>query len=94
MAEAWHLPMAPHDCSGPVVLTAATHLSLSMPNALFQESVRAFHRTWYRHLVTALPEIRGGMITVPPGAGLGLALSPDMARDFTVVREISDESSL
>ena len=26
MAEAWHLPVAPHDCTGPVVLCASTHL--------------------------------------------------------------------
>ena len=58
MAEAWHLPVAPHDCTGPVVLAASTHLSLNAPNALVQESVRAFYRTWYRDLVTALPRSR------------------------------------
>ena len=42
MAEAWHLPVAPHDCTGPVVLAASTHLSLNAPNALVQESVRAY----------------------------------------------------
>ncbi len=26
MAEAWHLPVAPHDCTGPVVFAASTHL--------------------------------------------------------------------
>lgn len=83
MAEAWHLPVAPHDCTGPVVLAASTHLSLNAPNALVQESVRAFYRTWYRDLVTALPEVRNGMITVPPGPGLGLALNPDLDRAFT-----------
>jgi L-alanine-DL-glutamate epimerase-like enolase superfamily enzyme len=67
MAEAWHLPVAPHDCTGPVVLIASTHLSLNAPNALVQESVRAFYRTWYRDLVTALPEVSNGMITVPKG---------------------------
>ena len=46
MAEAWHLPVAPHDCTGPVVLTASTHLSLNAPNALVQESVRAFYNGW------------------------------------------------
>ena len=94
MAEAWHLPVAPHDCTGPVVLTASTHLSLNAPNALVQESVRAFHRTWYRDLVTALPEIRKGMISVPPGPGLGLDLHPDLDRAFTVTRRTSDPSSL
>jgi galactonate dehydratase len=86
MAEAWHLPVAPHDCTGPVVLTASTHLSLNAPNALVQESVRAFLRTWYRDLVTALPEVRDGHITVPPGPGLGLALNPELDRAFTVTR--------
>ncbi|MGZ0189640.1 MAG: mandelate racemase/muconate lactonizing enzyme family protein [Alphaproteobacteria bacterium] len=89
MAEAWHLPVAPHDCTGPVVLAASTHLSLNAPNALVQESVRAFYRTWYRDLVTALPEVNNGMITVPPGAGLGLELNPELDKAFTVSRQIS-----
>lgn len=92
MAEAWHLPIAPHDCTGPVGLAAATHLSLHAPNALVQESVRAFHRTWYRDLVTALPPIENGRITVPPGPGLGLALHPDIDRRFTVTRRTSDQA--
>jgi L-alanine-DL-glutamate epimerase-like enolase superfamily enzyme len=90
MAEAWHLPVAPHDCTGPVVLCASTHLSLNAPNALVQESVRAFYRTWYRDLVTALPEVKDGMITVPPGAGLGMELNPEMDRAYTVRRRSSE----
>ena len=94
MAEAWHLPVAPHDCTGPVVLCASTHLSLNAPNALVQESVRAFYKTWYRDLVTALPEVKNGMITVPPGAGLGMELHPDLERAFTVSRRVSDAASI
>jgi len=94
MAEAWKLPVAPHDCTGPVVLAASTHLSLNAPNALVQESVRAFYRTWYRDLVTQLPEVNDGMITVPPGPGLGLELNPDLAKVYTVHRRVSDEASL
>ena len=37
MAEAWHLSVAPHDCTGPVVFAASTHLSLNATNALVQE---------------------------------------------------------
>jgi L-alanine-DL-glutamate epimerase-like enolase superfamily enzyme len=89
MAEAWHLPVAPHDCTGPVVLCASTHLSLNAPNALVQESVRAYYRTWYRDLVTALPEVADGHITVPPGPGLGLDLLPDLDKRFTVATRTS-----
>jgi L-alanine-DL-glutamate epimerase-like enolase superfamily enzyme len=89
MTEAWHLPIAPHDCTGPVVLCASTHLALNAPNALIQESVRAFYRTWYRDLVTALPQVEDGYITVPPGPGLGLELAPDIDRKFSVMRRAS-----
>ncbi len=89
MAEAWHLAVAPHDCTGPVVLCASTHLSLNAPNALVQESVRAYHRTWYRDVVTVVPNVVDGHITVPPGPGLGLDLMPDLAQRFTVAARIS-----
>ncbi len=89
MAETWRLPIAPHDCTGPVVLCASTHLSLNAPNALIQESVRAFYRTWYGDIVTQLPEVKDGMIGVPPGAGLGLELQPDLDKRFTVTRQAS-----
>ncbi|HEV7254266.1 MAG TPA: mandelate racemase/muconate lactonizing enzyme family protein [Mesorhizobium sp.] len=89
MAEAWKLPVAPHDCTGPVVLAASTHLSLNAPNALIQESVRAFRKTWYRDLVTEVPPVEDGFITVPSGPGLGLDLDPEIDKKFTVTRRRS-----
>ena len=78
LAEAFELPVAPHDCTGPVVYTAATHLALHLPNAIVQESVRAFWSGWYAELVTALPRIEDGMISAPAGPGLGTALRPEV----------------
>ncbi len=80
MADAWQLPVAPHDCTGPVVWAASTHLSLHAPNALIQESVRAFYTGWYKELVTELPQVRSGMITLNDKPGLGLELLPDLHR--------------
>ena len=79
MAEAWKLPVAPHDCTGPVVLAASTHLSLHAPNGLIQETVRAFTTGWYRELTTQLPPIEKGFIRAPDGPGLGVELLPDLA---------------
>ncbi|HEY1940932.1 MAG TPA: mandelate racemase/muconate lactonizing enzyme family protein [Roseiarcus sp.] len=93
MAEAWHLPVAPHDCTGPVVLAASTHLSLNAPNALVQESVRAYYRTWYRDLATALPEVKDGYISAPPGPGHGLELAPDLDKRFTTTRTVTSAPS-
>jgi galactonate dehydratase len=89
MAEAWKLPVAPHDCTGPVVLAASTHLSLNAPNALIQESVRAYYKTWYRDVVTEVPPVKNGMITVPTGPGLGLNLHPEIDKRFKTTRRLS-----
>ena len=78
IAEAHHLPVAPHDCTGPVVLTASTHLSINVPNALIQESVRAYYTGWYRELLTDLPTVSDGHISPPVGPGLGTGLAPGL----------------
>ena len=78
MAEAYQLPVAPHDCTGPVVLQASTHLSLNAPNALIQETVRACYTGWYRELVTNLPVIADGYAALPALPGLGTELRPDI----------------
>jgi L-alanine-DL-glutamate epimerase-like enolase superfamily enzyme len=90
LADAWQLPVAPHDCTGPVVLCASTHLCLATPNALVQETVRAYHRGWYGAVVTSLPPIANGFITAPAGPGLGLELHPELDRRFTTHRRRSD----
>jgi galactonate dehydratase len=88
MAETYHVPVAFHDCTGPVVLTASTHLALNARNCWVQEIVRAFYYGWYARFVTELPPIIKGQITVPPGPGLGTALQPDVVQraDVTVKR--------
>jgi galactonate dehydratase len=88
MAETYHLPVAPHDCTGPVVLIASVHLSMNAPNALIQETVRAFYTSWYRELVTELPDISNGFVHPMTGPGLGTRLQPDVLKrkDATIRR--------
>jgi galactonate dehydratase len=74
MAESYQLPVAPHDCTGPVVLMASMHLSLNAPNALIQETVRAYYTSWYTELVTDLPIIENGFASLPGKPGLGTEL--------------------
>lgn len=76
MAEAFHLPIAPHDCTGPLAWAACTHLTLNAPNALVQESVRAFYSGWYGELAEHLPVVEDGHIHLPEGAGLVTQLKP------------------
>ena len=51
MADAWQLPVAPHDCTGPVNLFACLQLCAATPNAMIMETVRRFCEGYYREVV-------------------------------------------
>jgi len=87
MADAYQLPVTLHDCTGPVVLTASTHLSMHLPNAFIQEMVRAFYYGWYKDLVTELPQVENGCIRAPVGAGLGTELQPGVRKRPDCIRK-------
>ena len=87
LADAWQLPVAPHDCTGPLVYAASVHFSIWAPNALVQESVRAFYTGWYKELVTHVPQPEKGYFGKPPGPGIGCELLPEVwKRKDAVVR--------
>ena len=91
MAEAWHTPVAPHDCTGPVVYAASCHLSLHARNALIQESVRAFYTGWYNELATGLPVVENGHVTVDLAkSGHGIDLLPDLLKRPDARQRITD----
>ena len=87
LAESFGLPVAMHDCTGPFTLMAGLHLSLSAPNVIYQESVRAYIRTWYSELVPHSVEIVQGKILPPTAPGIGTYLLPDVLKreDATVM---------
>lgn len=78
LADAYAVPVAPHDCTGPATLAACVHFVCSQPNGLIQETVRAFLHTWYGDLVTGLPEIGGGMARPGRAPGHGVRLREDL----------------
>lgn len=87
MAAAAQLPVAVHDCTGPLGFTAGTHLSIWAATAMIQETVRAYTRGWYAELVTALPPIENGMLRPLTGAGLGARPRPELlASDAVLTR--------
>ncbi|MDQ6700810.1 MAG: mandelate racemase/muconate lactonizing enzyme family protein [Acidobacteriota bacterium] len=88
LAETWYLPVAPHNCGGPVLHAASAHLAANVTNLYTLESVRRHYLDEYRGIVTnTLPAI-DGEIPLPPGPGLGIELAPEIfARtDVTVDR--------
>ena len=87
MAETANLPFVAHDCTGPVTFIASIHLSIHCPNALIQESVRAYYRGFYGDLVTDLPRIEDGYAWAPEGTGIGTRLRQELfSRSDTTLR--------
>lgn len=89
LADTFAIPVAPHDCTGPVTLAACFHLTMSQPNGLVQETVRSFLRTWYPRVVSGLPDIRDGVATLSSQPGLGLELNEDLRADAVADRRIT-----
>ena len=90
IADAFRVPVAPHDCTGPVGFAAGVCLSLTSRNALIQETVRAYTRGWYGAVVDVLPPVTEGFVSPLPGAGLGLELRPEFLGHKTTLRRRSN----
>ncbi|MDQ6662944.1 MAG: mandelate racemase/muconate lactonizing enzyme family protein [Acidobacteriota bacterium] len=86
IAETWYLPVAPHNCGGPVLHAASAHLAANVTNFYILESVRRHYLDEYAGIVTnTLPAVNGE-IPLPPGPGLGIELAPEVFKrtDLTV----------
>jgi galactonate dehydratase len=76
MAETYYLPIAPHNCGGPILHFATAHLSTNVTNLYIMETVRRHYNEEYEGLVTQkLVAGTSGELPLPPGPGLGVELS-------------------
>lgn len=90
MCASHELPVAPHNCHGPVGAMATVHASAAIPNLFLMESIRSFERGFFDALATGSPAALDGAIAVPERPGLGVALRPEtLAR----ARRIRSDSS-
>jgi len=89
LADTFGVPVAPHDCTGPVTFAACCHVVMSQPNGMIQETVRAFLRTWYGELVEGLPIVENGVVRLNDEPGLGVRLVAGLADRPGVLRRVS-----
>jgi L-alanine-DL-glutamate epimerase and related enzymes of enolase superfamily len=78
MAETWYLPVAPHNCGGPVLHAASVHLAANLTNLQILETVRRHYLDEYNGLVTGLPMVVEGRIPIPECPGHGVELHPEL----------------
>jgi galactonate dehydratase len=75
-AEAYDLPLAPHNVCGPVGTAANVHFAIATPNHLILEHFNDFADPWVNDLVDAPPTVDelDGCFPLPEGPGLGVRL--------------------
>jgi galactonate dehydratase len=78
-AEAYELPLAPHNVCGPVGTMANIHFAVATPNYLVLEHFNDFADSWVNELVDEAPALDAvdGCFTVPTKPGLGIRLNHD-----------------
>lgn len=87
-SEAWGVPIALHNCGGPVLHAASLHFSVAVRNVFIVESVRAYLRAVFAEIVDDFVLPQTGEFPIPPGPGLGTELSEKfLARDDLIVGE-------
>jgi galactonate dehydratase len=87
LADTFHLPIAPHDCTGLVAIFANLHICAVSANAMILETVRGFYDGWYRSVYTDNLKIEDGQASFPEIPGLGTRLKQEfLAETGTSVR--------
>jgi len=74
MAEAYYLPIAPHNPQGPCSLAASLQIAGSVPNFLIQERG---DNEYADLLKKPLPPVVGGYRPLPTGPGLGIEIDEE-----------------
>jgi len=79
-AETYYLPVAPHNCGGPVLHFASAHLAANLTNFYILETIRLRYLEEYIGITTYNLVPEKGELPLPPGPGLGIELNPDVLK--------------
>ena len=79
LAEAFYIPVSPHDASGPINVIAGTHVMMSTPNFYRLETSR-WDLSNYNDFITAPIDNSDGRLKVPTKPGLGIEMNMDFLR--------------
>ena len=74
MAEAYYVPVSPHDASGPINVLAGAHVMMTVPNFYRVETANADLSTYNQFIETPLDN-SGGSLHMPDAPGLGIVMN-------------------
>ena len=84
-AETFHIPVSPHDASGPINILAGAHVMMTVPNFYKLETMRADLHAYDAFIDHPL-DIRAGHLHLSDRPGLGVELDIDYLRAHTIDR--------
>ena len=79
LAEAYYVPITPHDASGPINVVAGAQVMMTVPNFYRIETSR-YDLSHYNKLIEEPLDNRGGRIRLNTKPGLGVAMNLDYLR--------------
>jgi galactonate dehydratase len=92
LADAFSVPLAPHNVASPVGTVASVHACASVPNAFVLE-YHAREVEWWDDLICReAPLIDEGAIAVPEAPGLGIDIDADVLAEHIAEEETVPES--
>jgi L-alanine-DL-glutamate epimerase-like enolase superfamily enzyme len=91
LASGHQLPIAPHDCVGPVNMLACAHICTATPNVMIMEYNRAMHRGWYRDFIDPDFRVDGGFLYAPQEPGIGTRLRREVKERKDAMVRVSNE---
>lgn len=79
MAEAYYIPVSPHDASGPINIMAGAQVMMTTPNFYKLETIR-YDLSGYDKFLDYPLDIREGNLYVPERPGLGINLDEEFLK--------------
>lgn len=92
-AHTQYLPVAYHNCGGPITHFASWHLAMATPNLKILETVRRHYNDRYLPVVTTTGVPQQGRLGIPPGPGLGVEIKEEFLRSGKLQIESVDEKT-
>jgi galactonate dehydratase len=81
MAEAYYVPISPHDASGPINVVAGAQVMMTVPN-FYKLEVSRYDFTNYDQLIDEPLDVRQGHLHLSDRPGLGVELKPDALEEY------------
>jgi galactonate dehydratase len=83
MAEAYYVPISPHDASGPINVVAGAQVMMTVPN-FYKLECHRYDFSGYDLLVDEPLDVREGCLRLSERPGLGVNLVPEALQEYEV----------